>query len=378
MSKLPVFKFFSKTKFSVSNENKYYVGVKPQPTLNCVGRIWKRSIKNSPCHPELVSGSGHHQKCSAICTQKSNVGQVCPTDINILLNTDERSIIVSCLRHLKAQPTLIPVSSRWQSIVMKSLRPYSPRKVAFTLAEVLITLGIIGVVAAMTLPVIVTKVQENILKTQFKKAYNLLTTAVNLTRNQEGYDVACYYWGKNPYGSAHCSSYNSYGECTSWTMPDGSALVANYNGPMSDCKDFYIKLKKNLKIVKRCEDHAYQNGCSPLYTSGTDTTIDNGDNPNPNKNYSVNSLRNTQAMEVLDNGMILMPYGNNFSMPLWYVDINGSARPNKFGYDIFKFEIVGDGKGSAWVGIRGLGSERSIEEGGKTTDEMIKDIAIGR
>ena len=33
--------FFSKLKFSVSNENKYYVGVKPQPTLNCVGLIWK-------------------------------------------------------------------------------------------------------------------------------------------------------------------------------------------------------------------------------------------------------------------------------------------------------------------------------------------------
>ena len=34
------------------------------------------------------------------------------------------------------------------------------RKIAFTLAEVLITLGIIGVIAAMTLPSLITNYQE--------------------------------------------------------------------------------------------------------------------------------------------------------------------------------------------------------------------------
>ena len=230
----------------------------------------------------------------------------------------------------------------------------------------------------MTMPIIVTKVQENILKTQFKKAYNLLANAVNLTRSQEGYDVACYYWGKNPYGAGKCANRDQYGDCTSWTMPDGSELPDDYNGKMEDCRDFYVKLKKNLKIVKRCEDHAYANGCSPLYSSGTDTVQGNSDNPNPNKDYSVNSLKNTQTMEVLDNGIILMPFGNDFYMPIWFVDINGQARPNKIGYDVFKLEIVGDGKGSAWVGIRGLGSNIGVEEGGKSTQEMIKDMAIGK
>lgn len=40
---------------------------------------------------------------------------------------------------------------------------------AFTLAEVLITLGIIGVIAAMTLPVIMSKVQSVILKISLKQ-----------------------------------------------------------------------------------------------------------------------------------------------------------------------------------------------------------------
>ena len=41
---------------------------------------------------------------------------------------------------------------------------YSPRKrAAFTLAEILITLGIIGVVAAMTMPVLFAKYQHRVL-----------------------------------------------------------------------------------------------------------------------------------------------------------------------------------------------------------------------
>ena len=30
--------------------------------------------KSTSCHPELVSGSYRHQKCSTNCTQKTNVG----------------------------------------------------------------------------------------------------------------------------------------------------------------------------------------------------------------------------------------------------------------------------------------------------------------
>lgn len=44
-------------------------------------------------------------------------------------------------------------------------------KKAFTLAEVLITLGIIGIVAAMTLPALIGKYQKNQTLTQLKKAY---------------------------------------------------------------------------------------------------------------------------------------------------------------------------------------------------------------
>lgn len=47
----------------------------------------------------------------------------------------------------------------------------------FTLAEVLITLGIIGIVAAMTLPTLIQKQQEKIAVTQLKKAYTVFSQA---------------------------------------------------------------------------------------------------------------------------------------------------------------------------------------------------------
>lgn len=48
----------------------------------------------------------------------------------------------------------------------------------FTFAEVLITLGIIGVVAAVTMPIIVNKYQEQVYKTAYKKVYAELSEAV--------------------------------------------------------------------------------------------------------------------------------------------------------------------------------------------------------
>ena len=52
---------------------------------------------------------------------------------------------------------------------------------AFTLAEVLITLAIIGVVAAMTIPTLVNKYQDRVNETRYKKAISMLSQAVQLS-----------------------------------------------------------------------------------------------------------------------------------------------------------------------------------------------------
>jgi len=48
-------------------------------------------------------------------------------------------------------------------------------KKGFTLSEVLITLGVIGIVAAMTLPVLIGRWQEKITVTKLEHAYSLLS-----------------------------------------------------------------------------------------------------------------------------------------------------------------------------------------------------------
>ena len=52
------------------------------------------------------------------------------------------------------------------------------KKSAFTLAEVLITLGIIGVVAAMTITTLLAKYQEKQTVTKLKQTYSILSQAI--------------------------------------------------------------------------------------------------------------------------------------------------------------------------------------------------------
>ncbi|MBS6602593.1 MAG: type II secretion system protein, partial [Brachyspira sp.] len=60
-----------------------------------------------------------------------------------------------------------------------SILGYGIQKSAFTLAEVLITLGVVGIVAAMTLPTVITNVNERIRKEQVRTVKYKLTQATD-------------------------------------------------------------------------------------------------------------------------------------------------------------------------------------------------------
>ena len=60
------------------------------------------------------------------------------------------------------------------------------RKIAFTLAEVLITLGIIGVVAAMTIPTLMANHRKKVVETKLEKIYSVMNQAINLTNAEYG------------------------------------------------------------------------------------------------------------------------------------------------------------------------------------------------
>ena len=218
MSKIPFFKFFSKSKFSVSNVNKYYVGVKPQPTLNCVGRIEKRFIKNSPCHPEhaaplvadekeaykggcsqSISGSSRCQKCSTICTVSGKevldkVGWAFSPTMKLCWGRNpnlQKAISYAsrtAQRHVRGD--LVPAFTLAEVF---SPYYYSPRRIAFTLAEVLITLGIIGVVAAMTLPVLTANYRKSVIETRLAKFYSVINQAIMQSEVENGSRL---YWNR--------------------------------------------------------------------------------------------------------------------------------------------------------------------------------------
>lgn len=62
---------------------------------------------------------------------------------------------------------------------------FPKKKLAFTLAEVLITLGIIGIVAAMTIPALINKKQKAEIETQLKENYSIIQQSLKMAENDD-------------------------------------------------------------------------------------------------------------------------------------------------------------------------------------------------
>lgn len=75
--------------------------------------------------------------------------------------------------------------NRQQSLGGGGARGFSPLK-GFTLAEVLITLGIIGVVAAMTMPTLIGKYQKNAAATSLKRSYAVIAQTIERSKVDYG------------------------------------------------------------------------------------------------------------------------------------------------------------------------------------------------
>ena len=261
-----------------------------------------------------------------------------------------------------------------KKLYMKKLK--NVRKHAFTLAEVLVTLGIIGVVAALTMPTLMANHQKAVQKAQFKKAYSLFSNAVFQAQAQMGYPAYCSYWDGARACSTKCTKYNSYNECISWTCADGSPLPARYNGPRENCDKFEEELfTKTLKTVKFCQNKALENGCITSAYKGVDQ-VKSEQNPdsetgfNPDSGYGSNNIKNKYSAWILDNGMVIIKYGTYKSnFPIYTIDINGHKKPNKWGHDLFTFQLQGNNDGISKVAP----STYAIEKGGKSTEAMMKE-----
>ncbi len=242
------------------------------------------------------------------------------------------------------------------------------------MAEVLITLGIIGVVAAITLPTVINKAQSMILKNQFKKAYSTFYNAMKLVQVQNGAPMACWYWDQDPYGEIKCTEYNKYGSCTHWVMQDGSPGPSDLNGQMSDCKKFSEDLIKTMKVVKFCEKEALKNGCLTEAYRGADK-VKSEQNPDkeqdPSQLFSDSNIKNKYPAFITSNGTLYIRFASMSGSPVFTVDVNGHKGPNKWGYDIFSFLVIGN-KQDGMTNLKSL--NYATEKGGKTFGQMLQSF----
>ena len=98
------------------------------------------------------------------------VGRHCHADINLYWN----------------KPTPTPSLEKGGEQKPPFVREVSRSDGGFTLAEVLITLAIIGVVAALTMPALIQKHQEQVTVTKLKKFYSTFSQAYLMAVNDNG------------------------------------------------------------------------------------------------------------------------------------------------------------------------------------------------
>ena len=188
------------------------------------------------------------------------------------------------------------------------------KKKAFTLAEVLITLGIIGVVAAMTLPTLGQKLNNRANVVAMKKVYTMLS--------QVTVSVAA----ENPIDS--------------WNMK-----TAN----LEATEDVFEKYKPYFKIVKDCGCGNRAVGCwSTSPTKALDgQTYYYGHSNGIGATYCA--VRLADGMNISFDTWLASSLGAKYpnevdtDVYFFYVDVNGDKSPNTLGYDVFQF-VVKKGK----------------------------------
>ena len=173
------------------------------------------------------------------------------------------------------------------------------KKVAFTLAEVLITLGIIGVVAAMTMPALIANHKQKELETGLKKAYSVAQQALLLMSADRGDVVPSF--GLREFYSEYIKYFNNAIDCGIDTSKNFACGLAQ------DYKDY----SGVVKITS-----AYTDDGQFVLPDGMNIYIQN-ENGNEDRNANIYIS----------------------------VDVNGAKkRPNKWGHDLFTFQLMSDGK----------------------------------
>lgn len=183
-------------------------------------------------------------------------------------------------------------------------------KNAFTLAEVLITLGIIGIIAAITIPMLIKNYKRHETEVKLKKAYSMISQAFLSAQTKQGEVKDWAEWD------------NAEEILTNYIIPEFT-FTRNFKAEgeygKSVCFDknfFFSGSSDNVKLQYGWLDGTHIG--NPFYAETASTRLPDG---------SCLAL-NPQKTNIVSHNKLIA------------IDINGSEKaPNVAGYDLFFFIV---------------------------------------
>ncbi len=213
------------------------------------------------------------------------------------------------------------------------------KKYAFTLAEVLITLGIIGFIAAMTLPALIQKQIEKHTVTRVKKAYSTIANA---------YRAAQYEYGDN------------FRKEINWMNSEGRVKFLDKIRP-------FLDIAIDCKAVEAAV-------CFPKLNNRLDPFY-----------YPYLERRGTDYLSKYKNSAVILKDGtmiiifdsphNNMHAVQILVDINGPSKPNHYGHDTFFF-FIEDSSKNQLLGKRPISGPTSCQRNSRDYAYGCADLIL--
>ncbi|MBQ8459102.1 type II secretion system protein [bacterium] len=177
------------------------------------------------------------------------------------------------------------------------------RSAGFTLAEVLITIGVIGVVAAMTIPTLIANINAQRFRSQFKKSISTLNQAGRMAQAQYGFD----------FGDIKAQYGDGMGSCETQNPEQIKTICSLFNGTLTGKtyldSNYYDAELKAMNYGYYTEGYQYQlsDGSIVFFSAGP-----------ANCSISVGE----SIKELIDST------GDRRDCFGW-IDVNGTSKPNK-------------------------------------------------
>lgn len=221
------------------------------------------------------------------------------------------------------------------------LSSLSGRRVAFTMAEILLSLTIIGVVAAITLPSLTGNINERTWNTQRKALYSRMSQAIALIDNLRGYGRLTQTGAGNEWGGG--KSYE-FGDSTEAFLSGGLSKVMKLNNicdasHITDCgmpnqivdmAGSKVQIDGSAMGQLTSLNEAFAgNGCAYFYVNGNNAAFETANGESVLAFYNPICKDMHTAIEA---GALMQP---SVVMCLNFVyDLNGRKGPNTVGKDI--------------------------------------------